>query len=123
MKKHRGQQSGGAWIALAAMAAMAAMAALSGCAGSGGAGPPVADLPRYRCNGGMEFTVRFAGDGSAVLKGARGDDVLLRDAGGQGAQTVYSNRRMRAEFGLGAGGREAVLHYPVAPLATRCVRD
>ena len=79
-------------------------------------------LSPYRCDGGMEFTVRFT-DGTAILKGARGDDVLLRDAGGQGAQTVYSNPRMRAEFGLGASGREAVLHYPVAPLATRCVRE
>jgi hypothetical protein len=58
-----------------------------------------------------------------VLKGARGDDVLLRDAGGQGAQTVYSNPRLRAEFGLGEGGREAVLHYPLLPLEVRCLRD
>jgi|GEM_PF-714455 len=121
MKKHRGRQVA-AWITLAAMAA-----ALSGCAGIGGAGgsaPGMSapDLSRYRCGGGMEFTVRFA-DGRAILKGARGDDLLLRDAGGQGAQTVYSNPRMRAEFGLGASGRDAVLHYPVAPLATRCVRD
>ena len=115
MKKHAGRQVG-ALITLAGMAA-----ALAGCAGMGG-GPSASDLSRYRCDGGLQFTVRFA-DGSAILKGARGDDVLLRDAGGQGAQTVYSNPRMRAEFGLGAGGREAVLHYPVAPLATRCVRE
>ena len=117
MKKHRRGQVA-AWITLAGMAA-----ALSGCAGiGGGAGPSASALSPYRCDGGMAFTVRFA-DGSAILKGARGDDVLLRDAGGQGAQTFYSNPRMRAEFGLGAGGREAVLHYPVAPLATRCVRE
>ena len=115
MKKHRGKQVAG-WITLAGMAA-----ALAGCAGMG-AGPAAQDLLRYRCDGGMEFTVRFT-DGTAILKGARGDDVLLRDAGGQGAQTVFSNPRMRAEFGLGANGREAVLHYPVAPLATRCVRE
>ena len=48
---------------------------------------------------------------------------LLRDVGGQGAHTLYSIPRMRAEFALGAGGREAVLHYLVAPLATRCVRE
>ena len=107
-----------AWMTLAG-----AVAALAGCAGMGGAKPSAADGPRYRCEGGMEFTVRFAGDGSAVLKGARGDDTLLRDAGGQGAQTVYSNPRMRAEFGLGAGGREAVLRYLTPPLATRCVRE
>ena len=117
MKKHRGKQVA-TWITLAGMGA-----ALSGCGGiGGGAGPSASALSPYRCDGGMEFTVRFA-DGTAILKGARGDDVLLRDAGGQGAQTVYSNPRMRAEFGLGAGGREAVLHYPVAPLATRCVQE
>ena len=117
MKKHAGRQVG-ALITLAGMAA-----ALAGCAGmSGGAGPSASEPSRYRCNGAMEFTVSFS-NGTAILKGARGDDVLLRDAGGQGAQTVYSNPRMRAEFGLGVGGREAVLHYPVAPLATRCVRE
>ena len=116
MKKHRGKQVA-AWITLATLAALA------GCAGiGGGAGPSASALTPYRCDRGMQFTVRFA-DGTAIVKGARGDDVLLRDAGGQGAQTVYSNPRMRAEFGLGAGGREAVLHYPVAPLATRCVRE
>ena len=115
MKKHADRQIA-AWITLAGM-----VAALAGCAGIGSA-PSAPDLSRYRCDGGLAFTVRFA-DGSAILKGARGDDVLLRDAGGQGAQTVYSNPRMRAEFGLGASGREAVLHYPVAPLATRCVRE
>ena len=111
MKKPQGRQVA-AWIGLAGMAA-----ALAGCAG-----PSASELTHYRCDGGPEFTVRFA-DGSAILKGARGDDVLLRDAGGQGAQTIYSNPRMRAEFGLGAGAREAVLHYPVAPLVTRCVRE
>ena len=116
MKKQRSKQVA-ASITLAAMAA-----ALSGCAGIGGAGVSAPDLSHYRCDGGMEFTVRFA-DGTAIVTGARGDDLLLRDAGGQGAQTVYSNPRMRAEFGLGEGGREALLHYPVAPLVTRCVRD
>ena len=64
-----------------------------------------ASQPVYQCSQGLQFTVRFVND-TAVLKGARGDDVLLRDAGGQGAQTVYSNPRMRAEFGLGANGRD-----------------
>ena len=116
MKKYIGKQAA-AWLALAGIAA-----AMAGCSGMGGAVPSASALSRYRCDGGIEFTVRFA-DGTAILKGARGDDLLLRDAGGQGEQTVYSNPRMRAEFGLGAGGREAVLHYPVAPLATRCVRE
>ena len=49
------------------------------------------------------------------MPGSRGNDVLLRDAGGMTPQqTVYSNARMRAEFGLGASGREAILRYPGA---------
>ena len=49
---------------------------------------------------------------------------LFRDAGGQGeGQTVYSNAVVRAEFGLRASGREAVLRYPLLPLVARCVRD
>ncbi|MDO8440693.1 MAG: hypothetical protein Q7S97_05735 [Polaromonas sp.] len=77
---------------------------------------------QYRCEHGIEFTVKFVDD-SAVLDGPGGHDVLFRDAGGQGPlQAVYSNTRMRAEFGLGAGGREAVLHYPLLPLVARCVR-
>ncbi len=100
---------------------------LAGCAGTGSGGGPV-----YRCEHGIAFTVKFA-DNTAVLLGARtpsgssgvGDqDVLLRDAGGQGAQQAfYSNPRMRAEFGLGASGREAVLRYPLLPLVARCMRD
>ena len=78
--------------------------------------------PVYQCGQGLQFTVRFVND-TAVLKGARGDDVLLRDAGGQGAQTVYSNPRMRAEFGLGTSGREAVLQYLLQPAMIRCIRD
>lgn len=103
--------------------------ALAGCAGSGimGAG----NGPVYQCEHGIAFTVRFA-DNTAVLSGIRtaagnsgaaDQDLLLRDAGGQGSQTFYSNPRMRAEFGLGANGREAVLRYPLLPLVARCVRD
>jgi len=103
---------------------LAGAAALAGCAGLTGGGPPAtASTPVYRCDQGLKFTVRFVND-TAVLKGARGDDVLLRDAGGQGAQTVYSNARLRAEFGVGEGGREAVLQYlQPPPLVARCVRD
>ena len=102
---------------------------LAGCAGTGsgsGSGPV------YRCEHGINFTVKFADD-TAVLVGAgtpsgrssaSDQDVLLRDAGGQGPlQAFYSNPRMRAEFGLGASGREAVLRYPLLPLVARCLRD
>ena len=94
---------------------------LAGCAGMGLSGE--AALPHYRCEHGIEFTAKFVDD-SAMLNGSRGYDVLYRDAGGQGdKQVVYSNPRMRAEFGLGGSGREAVLRYPLLPLAARCVRD
>ena len=108
---------------MASWMTLAGVAALAGCAGLTGGGPPAtASIPAYRCEQGLRFTVRFVND-TAVLKGARGDDVLLRDAGGQGAQTVYSNPRLRAEFGAGAGGREAVLQYLQPPLVVRCMRD
>ena len=98
-------------------------AALAGCASLSGTGTSaMSSEPVYRCDQGLRFTVRFVDD-TAVLKGARGDDVLLRDAGGQGAQRVYSNPRMRGEFGLGENGREAILHYLPQPLALRCLRD
>lgn len=104
---------------MAVVMALAGSAALAGCAGMSRGG--LAGTPLYRCDHGLQFTVEFVDD-TAVLKGARGDDVLLRDAGGEGAQTVYSNPRMRAEFGLGRG-QEAVLHYLVRPQVLHCRRD
>jgi hypothetical protein len=85
---------------------------------------PADSLVHYRCEDGIEFTVRFADDSAMVDAGPRGSDVLLRDAGGvTPQQTVYSNPRMRAEFGLGVSGREAILRYPQPPLVAHCVRD
>ncbi len=111
----------------AGVAGLVLCGVLAGCASTGSTTGPV-----YRCAYGIAFTVKFA-DNTAVLSGVRlpagrsgaGDqDVLLRDAGGQGAQQAfYSNPRMRAEFGLGASGREAVLRYPLLPLVVGCVRD
>lgn len=93
--------------------------ALAGCAGNSWQ----AAAPLYRCEAGVEFTARFI-DNTAVLDGSRGYDVLYRDAGGMGEQqSVYSNPRMRAEFGPGPGGREAILRYPLLPLVLRCVRN
>jgi len=78
---------------------------------------------RYRCDQGIAFSVKFVDD-SALIDSSRGHNILFRDAGGQGeGQTVYSNAVARAEFGLGASGREAVLRYPLLPLVVRCVRD
>lgn len=97
--------------------ALAAM--LSACATSGAGSVAT----RYRCEHGIDFSVRFVDD-SAVIESSKAADVLFRDAGGQGpSQRVYSSTRMRAEFGLGSGGHEAVLHYPLLPLVARCVQD
>ena len=98
-----------------------ALLLLTGCA-AGNSGTALTGQ-RYRCEQGIEFSVKFVDD-SALIDSSRGYNVLFRDAGGQGeGQTVYSNAAVRAEFGLGAGGREAVLRYPLLPLVVRCVRD
>ena len=83
-----------------------------------------ASAQRYRCDQNFDFTVRFMDDSAVIDAGSRGNDVLLRDAGGvTPQQTVYSNPRVRAEFGLGAGGREAILRYLSPQLVANCVRD
>jgi hypothetical protein len=83
-----------------------------------------AALQRYRCDQNFEFTVRFMDDSAVIDAGGRGNDVLLRDAGGvTPQQTVYSNPRLRAEFGLGAGGREAILRYLSPQLVVNCAKD
>jgi hypothetical protein len=103
-----------------AAASVLAALCLAGCAGQ----RPGAALPHYRCEHDVEFTVRFVDDTALLDAGPRGYDVLYRDAGGiTPQQTVYSNPRARAEFGLGASGSEAILRYPLLPLVVRCVRD
>ena len=83
-----------------------------------------AGLPHYRCDQGIEFSVRFIDDTAVLDAGSHGDDVLLRDAGGATPQQrVYSNPRMRAEFGLGVSGREAILRYAQPPLSAHCMQD
>jgi hypothetical protein len=85
---------------------------------------PAASPARYRCDDNIEFTVRFADDMATVDVGPRGADVLLRDAGGTTPQqSFYSNPRMRAEFGLGVSGREAILRYTQEPLIAHCVQE
>ena len=98
-----------------------ALLLLTGCATGNFGSSPAGQ--RYRCEQGIEFSVKFVDD-SALIDSSRGNDVLFRDAGGQGeGQTVYSNAVVRAEFGLGSGGREARLSYPLLPLVVRCGRD
>ena len=108
--------------AAALVSAMAfALVLLTGCATETSGTAPTGQ--RYRCEQGIEFSVKFVDD-SALIDSTRGYNVLLRDAGGQGeGQTVYSNAVARAEFGLGADGREARLSYPLLPLVVRCVWD
>ena len=93
-------------------------------AGCGTGGPRLVDgQQRYRCEHGIEFTVRFVDDTALLDAGSRGYDLLYRDAGGlTPQQTVFSNARLRAEFGLGSGTNEALLRYPALPLVARCVR-
>ena len=77
----------------------------------------------YRCAQAEGFNVAFGTD-SAVLTGPRGRQELLRDAGGlTSRQTVYSNADVRAEFGLGVDGREAVLRLAKPAAVLRCVQD
>ena len=105
---------------------MLAAAALSGCAAEAPStsGSPGEAPARYRCEHDIEFTVRFVDDSAMLDAGPRGADLLLRDAGGTTPQqTVYSNGRMRAEFGLGVNGREAILRYALPPLVAHCVRQ
>ena len=82
-----------------------------------------AEAERYRCENDIAFTVRFLDD-SAAINSNRGYEVLYRTAGGlTPSQTVYSNPRMRAEFGLGSTGKEAILRYLLQPVVVRCAQD
>jgi hypothetical protein len=102
--------------------ALTLCALLAGCAADSSR-LTTAEADRYRCENDVAFTVKFAND-SAVVNSNRGYEVLYRTAGGlTPGQTVYSNPRMRAEFGLGANGKEAVLRYLLQPVVVRCARD
>jgi len=78
----------------------------------------------YRCDHGTEFTVRFADDTAFIESPKLGSEVVLRDAGGvTPQQSVYSNAHLRAEFGLGAAGREAKLRYLPEPQVAHCLLE
>ena len=68
--------------------------------------------------------MRDGGD-VVLLRGLPGGDERLgRDAGGlTPSQTVYSSATLRAEFGLGPEGRDALLHDLVSMADLRCRRD
>jgi hypothetical protein len=85
---------------------------------------PSVSAPSYRCDHEIGFTAQFGQDAVTVDAPGRGREVLLRDAGGvTPQQTVYSNERLKAEFGLGAGGNEAVLRYADPALVAHCTRQ
>jgi hypothetical protein len=87
--------------------------------------PRPADAVTYRCGAGLALSVRAAQDTVEVDGLPQGPELLLRDAGGvTPQQTVFSNPRLRVEFGLGPDGREATLHrlQPPAP-DLQCRRD
>ena len=81
--------------AAALVSAMAfALLLLTACATGNSSTTPTGQ--RYRCEQNIEFSVKFVDD-SALIDSSRGNDVLFRDAGGQGeGQTVYSNAVVRA---------------------------
>jgi hypothetical protein len=66
---------------------------------------------RLLCDHGLELRASFEQDQVRLSGLPEGPEALLRDAGGvTPQQSVFSNPRLRAEFGLGADGREAALH-------------
>lgn len=109
-------------LALVAAAALVACAPVAPARSAAQAGGDPLSM-HFRCDDASEFAVRFADDGAVIDAPARGSEQLLRDAGGvTPQQTVYSNGRLRAEFGLGGPGDEASLHYLSPPLPLHCVR-
>lgn len=99
----------------------AAAAAPAVPAASAPAPPPAAT--HYRCDHDAAFTVEYGDDAATLAVNGHGREVLPRDAGGvTPQQTVYSSERLRAEFGLGPKGDEAVLRYAEPPLVLHCSR-
>lgn len=87
--------------------------------------PRVVEGIAYACDDGRTVHVRVEQDTVAIAGLARGDEVLLRDAGGiTPEQTVWSNERLRAEFGLPPGGDGAELQLlQPAPATLHCRRE
>lgn len=94
--------------------AWALVATLAACA-------HVGDAPRlyYDCPTGMGFEVRLYED-MALIEGERGHVVLERMGGIDALQ--YSDRLMRAEFGLGLDERLVRLDYATIPQPVYCTR-
>jgi hypothetical protein len=100
---------------------VAPLALLSACANTH---PSAAPAQQYRCEMGIEFSARFSGE-SVALDSSRGYELLFRDAKplpNPPKPNEYRNARMSAEFQLGKDSNEAMLRYPLLPLAVRCVK-
>ena len=85
---------------------------------------PVTGGQAFDCEDRSSFVARFEGDAARIERDSRPPEQLLRDAGGTAPQqSVWSNDRLRAEFGLGGRADEALLH-PLSPPqpALRCRR-
>ena len=81
--------------------------------------PSLAEGTPYACDNGLTLHARFREDTLALSGLGQGEETLLRDAGGvTPEQTVWSNDRVRAEFGLPPGGEGAVLHLLQPPAST-----
>lgn len=101
---------------------LCAIALLAACTNTASKEPPA---QRYRCELGIEFSARFSGE-SVALDSSRGYEMLFRDAKplpDPPRPNEYRNPRMSVEFNLGRDGNEALLRYPLLPLAARCVKD
>jgi hypothetical protein len=103
------------WRAEQALIALGAAALLSACAGNETQGP----LPHYLCEQNTQFTALFQ-EGSVRLDSNRGYELLFKKPGASTA--VYESAQVNVEFNLGTNGKEALLRYPLLPLALRCVR-
>jgi len=80
--------------------------------------------PHYRCEGGLEFDVRFGDSSVELVFKSREPETLLRDAGGTSPEhKVYSNTKAKAEFGLDPEGRGAQVNFADPALSARCTRD
>ena len=112
-------------LALSAFAALSGLAGVAGCAA-------LQDAPRltYACPNALSFEARLYQD-MALLEGLRGHAVLERlppppgpaDAEAPAGPALhYADVTVRAQFGLGLGGRLVRLDYTGIPEPVYCER-
>jgi len=77
------------------------------------------DGAAYDCDNGLTVHARFREDTLTLSGLPQGEETLLRDAGGvTPEQTVWSNDRLRAEFGLPPDTEGAAVHLLQPQLST-----